>query len=221
MVNKAQKEAPRMLAACLPSIVPELTPCMTDTKKEVKKAAKKAMEGALKVAGNKDIEPVLADLVDCIISPSRVPELMHKLGGVVFVQTIDSPRGSPAVAPRPPPLAPGPLYPRVVGWHAEVQVVRVLQGRRDAQPQLLHVRVEHVRLKVELVQALECVASVALHDGHDHALLAGQHGVPELGQERVVNQVDVVGERLQLKTFAALEEAVLLWWPKGTPRRCR
>ena len=62
-----------------------------------------------------------------------------------------------------------------------------------------------MRLKVELVLALECVASVALHDGHDHALLAGQHGVPELGQERV----DVVGERLQLKTFAALEEAAL------------
>ena len=91
MVAKVQKEAPRELAACLPAIVPELTPCMTDTKKEVKKAAKKAMESALKVVGNKDIEPVLADLVDCIITPSRVPELMHKLGGVVFVQTIDSP----------------------------------------------------------------------------------------------------------------------------------
>ena len=38
------------------------------------------------------------------------------------------------------------------------------------------------------------VAHVALHDGHDHALLAGQRCVPELGQERV----DVVGERLQL-----------------------
>jgi hypothetical protein len=48
----------------------------------------------------------------------------------------------------------GNVAPRVVGWHAEFQVVRVLQGRRDAQSQLLHVRVVHVRLKVELVQAL-------------------------------------------------------------------
>jgi hypothetical protein len=63
-----------------------------------------------------------------------------------------------------------------------------------------------VRLKVELVQALEFVASVALHDGHDHALLAGQRGVLELGQERV----DFVGERPQPKNFAALEEAALL-----------
>jgi hypothetical protein len=31
------------------------------------------------------------------------------------------------------------------------------------------------------------------------------HGMPELGQERV----DVVGERFQLKTFAALKEATL------------
>ena len=40
-----------------------------------------------------------------------------------------------------------------------------------------------------------------------HALFAGQHGVPELGQE----QVDVIGERLQLKPFAAFEEAALVW----------
>ena len=83
--------APSQLASCLPQIVPELTPCMTDTKKEVKKAAKATMAAALTVVGNSDIEPVLADLVQCIVKPSEVPELMHKLGAVVFVQTIDAP----------------------------------------------------------------------------------------------------------------------------------
>ena len=91
MIADAQKVAPAALARCLPAIIPELTPCMTDTKKEVKKAAKKAMEKGLKVANNKDVEPVVGDLVECIIKPALVPELMHKLGGVVFVQTIDSP----------------------------------------------------------------------------------------------------------------------------------
>jgi elongation factor 3 len=80
----------QQLKFCLPQIIPELTPCMTDTKKEVKKAAKAAMSAILSVAGNSDIEPVLEDLVSCIMKPKLVPELMHKLGGVVFVQTIDS-----------------------------------------------------------------------------------------------------------------------------------
>jgi hypothetical protein len=75
----------------------------------------------------------------------------------------------------------------------------------------LHVRVEHLRLKVELVQAIECVASVALHDGNDQALLAGQHGVPELWQERE----DVVGERLQLKHLPPSRKLQFLWCQKA------
>jgi len=91
VLAQCQHTAPAQLKAVLPQLIPELTPCMTDTKKEVKKAAKAAMSAALSVAGNSDIEPVLGDLVNCIIKPAQVPELMHKLGGVVFVQTIDAP----------------------------------------------------------------------------------------------------------------------------------
>jgi len=91
LLSQCVHTAPKQLAACLPDIIPELTPCMTDTKKEVKKAAKAAMSDALKVVGNSDIEPVLGDLVTCITKPKQVPELMHKLGAVVFVQTIDAP----------------------------------------------------------------------------------------------------------------------------------
>jgi len=87
----AQAESPAALASCLPAIIPMLTPCMTDTKKEVKKSSKVAMEKGLKVVDNKDIAPVVGALVDCILKPALVPELIHKLGGVVFVQTIDSP----------------------------------------------------------------------------------------------------------------------------------
>jgi len=91
LISQCVHTAPQQLAACLPEIIPELTPCMTDTKKEVKKAAKAAMNDSLKVVGNSDIEPVLEDLVTCIVKPNQVPELMHKLGAVVFVQTVDSP----------------------------------------------------------------------------------------------------------------------------------
>lgn len=88
--NSTAKVGKRELKFCLPKIIPQLTPCMTDTKKEVKKAAKSAMSAVLTVAGNSDIEPVLEDLVSCIMKPKLVEQLMHKLGGVVFVQTIDS-----------------------------------------------------------------------------------------------------------------------------------
>jgi elongation factor 3 len=90
LLSQAKAVCPAQLAKCLPAIIPELTPCMTDTKKEVKKAAKQAMDDAVSVVHNSDISPVLEDLVLCITKPQQVPELMHKLGGVVFVQTIDS-----------------------------------------------------------------------------------------------------------------------------------
>eukprot|EP00620_Florenciella_sp_RCC1587_P013754 CAMPEP_0182570326 /NCGR_PEP_ID=MMETSP1324-20130603/10671_1 /TAXON_ID=236786 /ORGANISM="Florenciella sp., Strain RCC1587" /LENGTH=1068 /DNA_ID=CAMNT_0024784705 /DNA_START=58 /DNA_END=3264 /DNA_ORIENTATION=- len=91
LISIAVEEAPAETAACLPDIVPGLTPCMTDTKKEVKSASKDAMKKALSVAGNSDISGVLKDLVTCILKPKQVPELMHKLAGVVFVQTMEAP----------------------------------------------------------------------------------------------------------------------------------
>jgi len=95
--------------------------------------------------------------------------------------------GSPATAQRalPPLLGPRcPQGPPLACHGSEFPCT---------QAQLLHVCVEHVRLEEELMQALGSVlALVALHDGHDSALLSGLHGVPESWQERV----DVAGVRL-------------------------
>ena len=57
----------------------------------------------------------------------------------------------------------GHVAPRIHFGYAEVQVVRVLLGRRDAQTQLLHLRVGHVRLREELVQALRRVTLCQRH----------------------------------------------------------
>jgi hypothetical protein len=58
----------------------------------------------------------------------------------------------------------GRVAPRIHLGHAEVHVVRVLLGRRDAQTQLLHLRVGHVRLREELlVQALRRVTLCQCH----------------------------------------------------------
>lgn len=83
--------APRQLGDALPEVIPEVTACMWDTKKEVKKAATVAMKSALDVIGNKDIEHMTDKILDAITKPKEVPEIMHKMAGVTFVQSVESP----------------------------------------------------------------------------------------------------------------------------------
>ncbi len=83
--------APEQLGILLPDVVPLVTPCMSDTKKQVKEAAIKAMTAVCDVIGNKDMEPVTADIVRAVTNPKDVPEIMHTLAGVRFVQSVESP----------------------------------------------------------------------------------------------------------------------------------
>ncbi|CAB9524963.1 [NU+] prion formation protein 1 [Seminavis robusta] len=83
--------APKQLGDALPEVVPEVTACMWDTKKQVKVAATAAMKGALNVIGNRDIEHMTAEILTAISKPKEVPEIMHKMAGVTFVQSVESP----------------------------------------------------------------------------------------------------------------------------------
>lgn len=82
--------APDQLGHALPAVVPEVTPSMSDTKKQVKEAATKAMTAACDVIGNKDLEHMTGDIVKAIQNPKDVPEIMHKMAGVIFVQSVES-----------------------------------------------------------------------------------------------------------------------------------
>eukprot|EP00580_Thalassiosira_gravida_P003959 CAMPEP_0201604942 /NCGR_PEP_ID=MMETSP0492-20130828/4919_1 /ASSEMBLY_ACC=CAM_ASM_000837 /TAXON_ID=420259 /ORGANISM="Thalassiosira gravida, Strain GMp14c1" /LENGTH=1039 /DNA_ID=CAMNT_0048069075 /DNA_START=38 /DNA_END=3157 /DNA_ORIENTATION=- len=82
---------PKQLSNALPELVPEITACMWDTKKQVKKAATEAMREALKVIGNKDIEHMTEKILTAITKPKEVPEIMHEMAGVTFVQSVESP----------------------------------------------------------------------------------------------------------------------------------
>lgn len=88
---KFEKTAPRQLGDALPEIVPEVTACMWDTKKQVKTAANDAMKAALNVIGNRDVEHMTDQILTAIIKPKEVPEIMHKMAGVTFVQSVESP----------------------------------------------------------------------------------------------------------------------------------
>jgi elongation factor 3 len=83
--------APVQLGYSLPHVVPEVTVSMTDTKKEVKEAAVAAMTAACEVIGNRDIEHMTTHILRSITNPEDVPEIMHKLAGVTFVQSVQSP----------------------------------------------------------------------------------------------------------------------------------
>lgn len=83
--------APRQLGDSLPEVVPEVTACMWDTKKQVKVASTDAMKAALGVVGNRDIGHMTDQILVAITKPKEVPEIMHKMAGVTFVQSVESP----------------------------------------------------------------------------------------------------------------------------------
>lgn len=83
--------APEQLGFALPEILPEISKSVTDIKKEVAEAAEKAMIAACDVIGNRDIEHMTVPIVRSVTHPEDVPEIMHKLAGVTFVQSVQSP----------------------------------------------------------------------------------------------------------------------------------
>ena len=90
-ISQFSKTAPRQLGDALPEVIPEVTACMWDTKKQVKAAATEAMKAALEVIGNRDIEHMTDEILVAITKPKEVPEIMHKMAGVTFVQSVESP----------------------------------------------------------------------------------------------------------------------------------
>lgn len=90
-IAKFSKVAPRQLGDALPEVIPEVTACMWDTKKQVKVAATAAMKASMDVIGNKDIEHMTNQILVAITKPKEVPEIMHKMAGVTFVQSVESP----------------------------------------------------------------------------------------------------------------------------------
>jgi elongation factor 3 len=90
MIASFGDHAPEQLGNNLPVVVPQLTVAMGDVKKEVKEAATAAMIASCDVIGNRDIEHMTPHIVRSISHPDEVPEIMHKLAGVTFVQSVNS-----------------------------------------------------------------------------------------------------------------------------------
>jgi elongation factor 3 len=91
LISSFGDNAPEQLGFMLPAVVPEVTKSMSEPKKEVSTAAFQAMTNACNVIGNRDIEHMTDKIVRSISNPEEVPEIMHALAGVTFVQSVQSP----------------------------------------------------------------------------------------------------------------------------------
>ncbi|KAI9357701.1 elongation factor EF-3 [Zopfochytrium polystomum] len=82
---------PEQLGAALPEIVPEISKSIIDTDPAVSKAAEQALAAACDVIGNRDLEHMTGPILRSITHPEETKEIMHKLAGVTFVQSVESP----------------------------------------------------------------------------------------------------------------------------------
>jgi elongation factor 3 len=89
-ISNLSDYAPEQLSYALPIVMPELTTPMADPKKDVKEAAHKAMIAVCDVIGNRDIEHMTENIVRSVAVPADTPEIMHKLAGVTFVQSVSA-----------------------------------------------------------------------------------------------------------------------------------
>jgi elongation factor 3 len=78
-----------LLSACLPDLIPALTPMLHDTKPEVAELAEKVSLVAMKGITNRDLEPFTTALLKAMQVREETEETIQKLGGVVFVQTVE------------------------------------------------------------------------------------------------------------------------------------
>jgi elongation factor 3 len=71
-------------------IVPKVAAMMWEMKQEVKDAATQCLQDVCGCIDNRDIEPFVPALINCINHPEEVPECIHLLAATTFVQTVDS-----------------------------------------------------------------------------------------------------------------------------------
>lgn len=78
-----------LLSACLPELVQAISNLLYDTKGEVSDLAETVLRKAMNGITNKDLEPFTEDLIRAMQDREQTEETIQKLGGVVFVQTVE------------------------------------------------------------------------------------------------------------------------------------
>jgi elongation factor 3 len=74
---------------CVLSMMPILSGAIVDSRLEVAEAAHAALLACCYTAGNRDLEPHVPIIVSCIARPQEVSDVVAKLSGTTFVQTME------------------------------------------------------------------------------------------------------------------------------------
>ncbi|KAF5838008.1 elongation factor EF-3 [Dunaliella salina] len=91
LLRKLATTAKAQVQEALPDIVPVGSECMVDAREKVKKAAYNAMSACFKLQGNRDIEPCVPLMLNCIARPTEANNAIVKLSATTFVQQVDNP----------------------------------------------------------------------------------------------------------------------------------
>jgi len=83
--------APGQIGQLLPEIIPVVSTCVNDAKPAVADAARETMVEVCKAIQNKDVEPFIPALMSALARPAEVPDTVHKLSAVVFVENVTAP----------------------------------------------------------------------------------------------------------------------------------
>ena len=79
------------VARCLQDIIPALCGIVNDARKELAKRGEDILYMCVQTCTNKDIQPFLKVLVDCLAHPEKIGECVHALSATTFVQAVETP----------------------------------------------------------------------------------------------------------------------------------
>jgi elongation factor 3 len=88
-IDRVEKYDRDLLSACLPELVKHISGVLYDTKSEVAELAEEVLRKAMKGITNRDLEPFVEDLIMTMKNRDETEETIQKLGGIVFVQTVE------------------------------------------------------------------------------------------------------------------------------------
>ena len=87
-IDRVEKYDRDLLSSCLPELIKSLTDVIYDTKPEVAELAEEVLRKAMRGI-TRDLEPFIGDLINAMKDRDETEETIQKLGGIVFVQTVE------------------------------------------------------------------------------------------------------------------------------------
>ena len=88
-IDRVEKFDRDLLSSCLPELISALSDILYDTKPEVSDLAEVVLRKAMRGITNRDLEPFVEDLIKAMKNRDETEETIQKLGGIVFVQTVE------------------------------------------------------------------------------------------------------------------------------------